>query len=424
MTSLRVVGGTVVTSAGAGPADVVVTAGRIAAVEPAADRTPSGDDIDARGCIVLPGGVDPHSHPLSGLAAATVSARHGGTTTVLAFAAPAPGETPADAWRRAEQDVLTDAAVDVHLHPSIWEPDRLDRSTLEELHAVGATSVKLFLAYPELGMMASDRTLYQTLRDASSLGMLTMVHCESGGVIEALIDEQLAAGNLGVDGFVGARPSGVEEEAVSRVLHLARLAGAPVYLVHLSCAGSVELVRAARRRGQTVWAEACTHHLLLDDSCYARADPERWLGVPPLRAATDVEALWEAVLDGTIDTIGSDHAQVPYRPDIPVEDFRSLAYGFAGIELRVPATVSEGRRRGLPWERLADLLAFAPARAFRIEEKGVIAPGARADLVVWDPEERWTVAASDLHDGVGTTVYEGVTLDGRIRRVVRAGRVE
>lgn len=424
MSELRVTGGLVVTTDGVREADVVVRDGRIAALEPWAGSTGGDGTVDATGCVVLPGGVDPHAHPLSDLRPATVSALHGGTTTVLGFTAPQPGETPADAWQRAERDLLPAAAVRVRLHPSIWEPDRLGRADLEELRSLGATSVKLFLAYPELGMMASDRTLFETLRTAADLGLLTMVHCENGGAIEALVDEQLAAGRTGVEGFVASRPPGVEEEAVARVLALARLAGAPVYLVHLSTRGSVELVREARRHGQTVWAEACTHHLLLDDAAYRRPDPLPWLTVPPLRPREHVEALWDAVADGTIDAIGSDHAQVPYAPDAPAGDFRALPYGFAGLEVRVPAALSEGRRRGIPWERLASLLASAPARAFGVSGTGAIEPGAVADLVVWDPEPAWTVRAADLHDGLSVSPYEGVELTGTIRRVIRDGRVE
>src|ERR671932_464745 len=240
-------------------------------------RIPEG--VDTRGCVVLPGGVDPHAHPLADIEAATAAA-----------------------------ELVPRAAVDVRLHPSIWEPERLDRAELERLRAAGARSVKLFTAFPELGMVADDRKLYETLRDAARLGMLVMVHCEVSGAIDALVDEALAAGRTGARVFAETRPPLVEEAQVERVLALARLADAPVYLVHLSTAGSLDLVRAARRRGQTVWAEACTHYLVLDDSRYDGDDAERFLVAPPLRSRSDVDALWEGVADGTVDTIGSDHA--------------------------------------------------------------------------------------------------------------------
>lgn len=406
---MRIFGGLVVTEAGSREADVVVADGRIVAIEPPT----AGGELDARGCVVLPGGVDPHTHPLSDLAAASTAAGRGGTTTVLAFTAPLPGESPGAAWRRAEEEHLPQATVDVALHPAIWAPDQLTRADLEELGALGATSVKLYLAFPELGMMASDRTLYETLRASVELGLLVMVHCENGGAIEARVEEQLARAATGVGGFVAARPPGVEEEAVARTLALARLAEAPVYLVHLSSAGSLDLVREARSRGQTVVAEACAHHLLLDETCYERPDPGRWLVVPPLRPRLHVDALWEAVLDGTLDTIGSDHANTPYRPSFRGDDFRALPYGFPGVETRVPLVLSEGTRRGVPLERLASLLATTPARSFRREDTGAIVPGAAADLVVWDPSARWTVDASP---------YDGLDVTGRIRTVLRGGR--
>ncbi len=387
----RVAGGLVVTPAGTREADVVLAGGRIVDLV-AAEGAPGRDDVDARGCIVLPGGVDPHAHPLSDL-------------------------------RPATEELLPLAAVDIRLHPSIWEPDRLTADDLHELSELGARSVKLFLAYGELGMQASERTLRETLETARELGLVTMVHCEDGDAIERLVREQLAAGQHGVSGFVASRPAGVEEAAVERLLANAGAVGASVYLVHLSTAGSVELVRQARRRGQTVWAEACTHHLVLDDSRYEREQPERWLEAPPLRPRSDVEALWAAVADGTIDTVGSDHAQVPYRPPFETGDFRSLPYGIAGIEERLAVVVSEGRRRGIEWQKLASLLAATPASVFGVGGKGAIAAGADADLVLWEPGDARPLTPDDLHE-CAFTAFEGVVLDGRIRAVIRGGRIE
>ncbi|MBA2476781.1 MAG: amidohydrolase family protein [Actinobacteria bacterium] len=415
---MRVCGGLVVTGTAPREGDILVRDGRIAAIEPPT----AGGELDARGCVVLPGGVDPHTHPLSGLARATTAAGQGGTTTVFGFTAPRPGESPGAAWRRAVRD-LPQATVAMSLHPAIWEPDRLTRADLEELRALGASSVKLYLAYPELGMMASDRTLYETLRASVELGLLVMVHCENGGVIEARVEEQLAHGATGIDGFVAARATGVEEEAVARTLALARLAEAPVYLVHLSSAGSLVLVREARAQGQRVIAEACAHHLLLDESCYERPDPGRWLIVPPLRSRFHVDALWDGVHDGTLDTIGSDHAQVAYQPAFRGADFRALPSGFPGIETRVPLVLSEGARRGVTLERLASLLATTPARTFRRESTGAIVPGAAADLLVWDPSTHWTVDPSRLHGGHAWTPYDGIEVMGEIRTVIRDGAV-
>jgi dihydropyrimidinase len=322
MSAFRIHGGRVVTTDGTREMDVVVADGAIVAVEP-----PAGDgDLDARGCFILPGGVDPHSHLLADIEPASVSALRGGTTTALTFTAPRPGETPAAAYRRALDEDVPRAAIEIGLHPSIWEPDSLAAADRDELAALGACTIKHFLGYPELGMMTSDRTLYESLRHGSEVGLLTLVHCENGAAIDARVDEAIARGRTDMRAFVWARHPGLEEEAVARTIALAGVAGAPVYLVHVSTAGSLDLVRQARARGQQVWAEACTHHLLLDESVYDRPDAERFLVVPPLRSHRDVDALWRAVADGTIDTIGSDHAQAAFHPPFPPDDFRGLPY--------------------------------------------------------------------------------------------------
>jgi dihydropyrimidinase len=388
---MRIAGGVVVAPDGVREEDVVLDA--------------PGEDVDARGRFVLPGGVDPHAHPLPDLRAATEAAARGGTTTVLAFTNPLEDETPTEAFVRARDELLPGAVVNVELHATIRSPDRLDRAELERLAAEGARAVKLYLAYPELDYLVSDRTLYETLRDATELSMLVKVHCESSGAIDALVEERLAAGDTGVRGFVASRPPLVEEEGVARTLAYAELANAPVYLVHLTSARSLDLVREARARGRRVWAEATTHHLVLDESRYDGDDAADFVVVPPLRSRADVEALWDGIADGTIDTIGSDHAQARYVPDAPPGDFRALAYGFFGIDARVPLVLSEGTRRGVPLERLADLLSWAPLRAFGHESRG-------AGLVVWDPQGRTTLARP----------FADVAVTGAIRDVFLGGR--
>jgi dihydropyrimidinase len=406
-------------------ADVVVAGGRIVAVRPGSSVRAAPAVLDARGCYVLPGGVDPHSHLMADVAAASRAALHGGTTTALSFTNPEPGESLADAVRRTRDELVPQAEIDIAIHASVWEPERVTPADIDQVAALGATGIKLFLAFPELGMMASDRVLYETLRACSASGLVTLVHCENGGVIAARIAELLEHGHVETSWFSVARPAATESEAVARTLALARLADAPVYLVHQSCRGSLAALCRARSRGQRAWGEACTHHLLFTEERYRDADAERFLVVPPLRSASDRDALWAAISRGDIETIGSDHAQGRSHPvDHSPRNFTEQPYGIPGVELRLPLVLSEGLRRGVPIELLVDCLSTRPARIFGLyPQKGAIAPGADADLVVWDPAESWTVRPEDLHDGVPDSPYVGLTVQGRVRSVLRAGEV-
>ncbi len=419
---LRICGGLVVTPKGIRHADVVIEGGRIARLEPRGKR--DEESIDATGCYVLPGGIDSHTHMLSGMAAASRSAGYGGTTTALCFTNPQPGESVVQAVERGRAEAEKNAAINVDLHAVLSQPDRVTVADLERLKALKVRAVKVFLAYPEQDLMASDGALYNVLRQSVRLGFIVRVHCENGSVVDTLIQNYIAAGKRSARYFVEARPPDVEEEAIARTLALARLAGAPVFITHISTAGGIQLVKAARARGQTVYAEVCIHHLLLDARVYRGTRAQRFLVVPPLRLKDHLEALWAAIADGTVDTIGSDHAQSRYQPQ-PADtgDFRSLPYGLAGIELRLPLFLAEGRRRKIPIQRLSQVLGTRAAEIFGLDpRKGAIIPGADADLVVWDPRPRWTVKASALHDGRGESPYDGLRIRGAIRAVFLRGR--
>jgi dihydropyrimidinase len=414
-------GGLVVTPAGVQQTDIVVSGERVVGLG-AQDGHDAGD-IDAEGCYVLPGGVDPHTHLLADVASSTRSAAFGGTTTAVCFSNPGPRESSSQAVIRGRREVEKAGAIDVALHAIIGEPDRVTTADLERLRGLGVRGVKLFLAFQEQGLMASDGCLYEVMRAAARLGLLVRVHCENGSVIQALIADYLARGKRQAGYFARSRPPEVEEEAIARTLAIAGLAGAAVYITHVTTAGGIRLIRAARAQGQGAHAEVCLHHLLLDAGRYRGKSAERFLVAPPLRSREDLEALWSAVADGTVDTIGSDHAQSQYqpRPKKP-GDFTGLPYGLAGIELRLPLLLSEGLRRGLPIQRLAQLAATRPAQLFGLfPRKGAISPGADADLVVWDPRPQWKVQASALHDGVGDSPYSGMTVRGAIRFVLLRG---
>ncbi len=424
-TVAAVAGGTVVAPDGARPADVLLSDGKVAAITEAGSAAAPG--LDAAGCYVLPGGVDPHCHLMSQVGLATAAAARGGTTTALSFTNPEAGQGDLESLlRRREELGRGDAVIDVGLHAMLYDPARATLADLVAARRAGAAAVKVFLAYPELGIMFSTRRLHRLMSDARRAGLVVQVHCENGPLIEELVDGAVRAGRRGERVFADTRPPEVEEEAVARTLAVASLTGATCYLVHLSTAGALDQVRLARKRGRPrVFAEVCLHHLLLDDARYDGPEGGRFLVAPPLRARDHVEALWEAVADGTVDAIGSDHCQTrsPVLDDIAAPG-DSYAYGIAGIGARLPLLLSEGLRRGLPVERLVQLAAQNPARAFgHYPRKGALAPGSDADLVVFDPAGESVLGGGAFDDGTGRSVYAGLTLRGRIRAVLLRGQL-
>ena len=426
VTIAAVTGGTVVTPAGSVRADLHIRDGKVAAIadHPAA----GGPHLDASGCYVLPGGVDPHCHLMAGAQPATAAAARGGTTTVLSFTSPATGERALDALLRNRAELDRDgAAVDVGLHAAVYDPDRLSHDDLVAVKRAGAAAIKIFLAYPELGIMCSTRRLYELMSAAAGLGLLVQVHCENAPLIDALVAGAVLTGSSqGARIFADTRPPEVEEEAVARTLAVASLAGAACYLVHLSSAGAVDQVRLARRRGQpAVFAEVCTHHLVFDDGRYAGGDAERYLVAPPLRARHHVEALWAGLADGTIDTVGSDHGQVKSMTAGGLaEAGHRYWYGLAGAGPRLPVLLSAAMARGLPIERVVQLAAENPARAFgHYPAKGTLAPGSDADIVIFDPHGNAVLPDDGFGDGTGDSVYAGLPVQGRIRDVLLRGRL-
>jgi dihydropyrimidinase len=424
-----VVGGTVVTPDGLRRADVLISDGKIAAIgEPGlAGRTGLDARLDAEGCYVLPGGVDPHCHLMSQVHLATAAAARGGTTTALSFTNPEPGQGDLESLlRRRDQLGRGDAVIDVGLHAMLYDPQHATFADLAAARRAGAAAVKVFLAYPELGIMFSTRQLHRLMTDARQAGLVVQVHCENGPLIEELVADAVRSGRRGEQVFADTRPPEVEEEAVARTLAVASLTGATCYLVHLSTAGALDQVRLARKRGRpAVYAEVCLHHLLLDDGRYEGPAAARFLVAPPLRARDQVEALWEAVADGTVDAIGSDHCQTrsAVLDDIAVPG-QSYEYGIAGIGARLPLLLSEGLRRGLPMERLVRLAAQNPARVFgHYPRKGALAPGSDADIAVFHPDGEATLGADAFDDGTGHSVYAGLRVRGQLCAVLLRGRL-
>jgi dihydropyrimidinase len=318
----------------------------------------------------------------------------------------------------------------------VFDPEHIAGGDLRAFRQGGAAAFKLFLSYRELGIECSTKRLVELMRLATETDLTVQVHCENGAMIEALVEDAVSRRQTGVRPFVETRPAETEEEAVAQSLAAASLTRATCYLVHLSSRRAVEQVRLARRREPRdshgsprsprparFLAEVCLHHLVFDDGVYDGPAADRYLVAPPLRSPDDVEALWEALSDGTIDTVGSDHSQRPTPlPRELSEPDRRLYYGLAGVGARLPVLLSEGLARSLPLERLVEVSAAAPARIFGLyPRKGALAPGSDADLVIWDPAGETLVTERSFDDGTGDSIYRGRLLRGRVRDVLVHG---
>lgn len=387
--------------------------------------------LDAAGRLVLPGGIDAHCHIAQTTSTgattaddfhdATVGAAFGGTTLVMPFAAQHRGHSLRTSVAAYRERAAGRAVVDYAFHMIVTDPNPVVlEEELPELAAQGFTSVKLYMTYDALRL--DDRQILETLLHARRLGVLPMIHAESHDMIGWLTERLLSFGYRHPRHVADARPSLTEREATHRAISMGELLDIPIFVVHVSSAAAAEQIAIAQRSGLTVHAETCPQYLLLTEHDLDRPFHEavKYCCSPPPRLAGDQTALWEGLRDGLFSCFSSDHSvfhldgpdgKRKAGDDTP---FNRIPYGLPGLETRLPLLFSEGVNRGrLSLERFVELTATGPARVFGLAgRKGVIALGADADLVLWDPEAHTTLSAATLHDGADYTVYEGTEVRG------------
>ena len=423
-----------VTATDTAPEDVLVVDDRIVEVgrglTAPVDRT-----VDAAGCYVVPGGVDVHTHmelETSGtvssddFATGTAAAAWGGTTTIVDYAGHDRGESIVSGLARWQAKAFGRACIDYGFHMMLAEVDDRVLAEMADLVQAGVTSFKLFLAYPGV-YMVDDEAIFRTLRRAADLGTLVAVHAENGGPIEVLRHQFVAQGLVAPIYHARSRPPSLEGEATARAIVLAELAGAPVYIAHLSAAPALDAVHAARDRGSPVFAETCPQYLYLSEDDLERPGIEgaRFVCSPPLRPAATRAALWQGLRRGDLDAVATDHCPfTSAQKATGLEDFTRIPNGLHGVEDRL-TLLHEGVCRGeLSLNRWVEVAATAPAKLFGLyPRKGTLVPGADADLVVFDPRVERTMSAASHHMNVDYSCYEGLTVHGRPSVVMQRGRV-
>ena len=434
-------GGTIVTASDTFHADVLIEDETIAAV----GRGLSGDrTIDATGKYVIPGAIDVHTHldmPFGGTVASDDfftghrAAAFGGTTMHIDFAIQPHGATlreTLDIWHGKARGK---AAVDYGFHLAITD---LRESVMREIpRAVewGVTSLKLFMAYKG-SLMVDDATLFRAMQQAAAHDMLIMVHAENGDAIDILVAEALKAGNTSPKYHALTRPPELEAEATNRAIRLAEVAGCNLYVVHVTNAGAVEAIRLARGRGSRIHGETCVQYFFFTKDDLARPGFEgaKWVCSPPFREKSDQEALWRAVATNDLQVISTDHCDFWYEgggdgrtagKELGKGDFSKIPNGVPGIEDRMMVLYAHGVRGGrFSLNRWIELCCTNPAKLFGIyPQKGVIAPGSDADIVVWDPEATHTISAKTHHQRTDYNLYEGMKVTGRPVVVLSRGNV-
>jgi dihydropyrimidinase len=430
---LVIANATVVNSHGRQEAHIVVQDGRIARLVDAAQPVPAADNtIDATGKLVIPGGVDGHCHvaqvtgrfrTLDDYRTTSTAALWGGTTTIIDFGIPRDAQETPLAAALHKKELATQSRCDVALHGSVVSWDETVPWQLEQLAAEGIRSVKMYTTNRG-STMADGDTILKVMREMVRLDGLTYIHAEHDPIIADCTGQHAQDGRIGIEHLHRTRPELAEEISVKETLAMAEYTGAPVYFVHQSTPGAVDLVSQARHRGLEAYSETCPHYVTLDDSVYGSRFPEWFACCPPMRSAETVAALKDRLVSGAIHTMSSDHScydlsQKRERTD----DVRAMPHGLPGVETRMPVTFTAMTSTGATVEQFVEAFAAAPARINAVPAKGRIAEGFDADLVVFDPAEERTVDGSALHMGTDFSPFDGKALRGWPAVVVSNGRV-
>lgn len=427
--------GTIVTAADTYQANILIEDGKVKSIGSQINDD-GAEVIDAEGMYVFPGGVDPHTHmemPFGGTVTkddfetGTIAAAYGGTTTLIDFCLTDKGKTLKSAIQKWHEKSVDKAVIDYGFHLMISE---INDDVLDELPSIikeeGITSFKVFMAYKNV-FQADDETLFRTLLTAKEHGALVMVHAENGDVIDYLTKKALEEGHTEPIYHALTRPPEAEGEATGRAAKLAGLADSQLYVVHVTCREAVEQIAEARSKGIRVWGETCPQYLVLDQSYMAKPDFEgaKYVWSPPLREKSNQEALWNALKSGQLQTLGSDQCSFDFKgqKDLGKDDFTKIPNGGPFVEDRFSVLFSEGVKKGrITINEFVNLVSTQAAKLFGVfPEKGTIAPGSDADIVIFDPNVERTISVETHHMNVDYSALEGMKVTGEPITVLSRG---
>jgi dihydropyrimidinase len=432
--------GTVVNAEGQRKADVLIDGEEIVLVEESIP-TDGHRVVDASGLLVMPGGIDVHTHldmPFGGTVSAddyrtgTMAAAVGGTTTVIDFALQSIGSTmraARETWRAKAEGK---ACIDYSLHMAVTDLGPGDGAQglreMEEMVREGITSFKLFMAYPNV-LMIDDGLMFKVMQKAAELNALCCVHAENGSVIDIVVARMIAEGKTAPHYHALSRSTQAEAEATHRAIAIAEMAGAAVYIVHLSNADALRELKQAQQRGMRALAETCTQYLVLsiEDQMPGKGwDEAKYVFTPPLREKINHEPLWRALQDGDVAVVSTDHC--PFRfadqKSLGRHDFTKIPNGGPGVENRLQILWHYGVNFGkLSPEKFVELCCTAPARIFGMPRKGRIAPGLDADVLLWDPNLDYTISAATQTMATDYSMFEGWKVRGNAKHVFSRGEL-
>jgi dihydropyrimidinase len=428
--------GTVVSAEKTFAADVLIDGSTVTEVR--AGISPDGhEQLDATGMLLLPGGIDAHTHldmPFGGTTSSddfetgTRAAAIGGTTTLVDFAIQAKGTKMRAAldtwWKKAESK----ACIDYGLHMIVTDLPEAGLEDMDDMVREGVASFKLFMAYPNV-LMVDDATIFRALQQTSKNGALICMHAENGSVIDVMVRQALAEGKTAPIHHALTRPTLAEAEAVHRAIALAEMAGVPIYIVHLSSEDALNQVREARDRGLPAFAETCPQYLLLsiDDMNRPGFESAKYVFTPPLREKQNLPKLWDGLKSDNLQVVSTDHCPFCFEDQkaLGKDDFTKIPNGGPGIENRLQLLHHHGVNAGkISLNRFVEIVSTAPSRIFGMyPKKGAIAPGSDADIVVWDPKAEHLISAKTHHMRVDYSMFEGFKVIGNARQVFSRGEL-